>query len=170
MQRILQEIMKKKIILATSDAWSTSHLSQQTSILYCRLSNFLSRDCFSLLVSCFSDSAASSCSFIWPCNFLFSSFRPLVESKKKKNVKICSPCSTFSQQIVLLISMFKDYYNSSSPWHGWLVNKLQQITRQLCYFRKIKYPNQLGNYTLNKCESLIKLGSYLLVFRRKTIS
>ena len=128
----------------------------------------LSRDCFSLLVSCFSDSAASSCSFIWPCNFLFSSFRPLVESEK--SLQICSPCTTFSQQIVLLISMFKDYYNSSSPWHGWLVNKLQQITRQLCYFRKIKYPNQLGNYTLNKCESLIKLGSYLLVFRRKTIS
>ena len=27
MQRFLQEIMKKKIILGTSDAWSTSHLS-----------------------------------------------------------------------------------------------------------------------------------------------
>ena len=66
-----------------TDAWSTSHLSQWISVIFCRLSDFLSRDCFSLLVSCFSDSAASSCSFIWPCNFLFSSFRPLVESKKK---------------------------------------------------------------------------------------
>ena len=31
---------EKKIILETSDAWSTSHLSQRTSILYCRLSDF----------------------------------------------------------------------------------------------------------------------------------
>ena len=31
---------EKKIILGTSDAWSTSHLSQQTSVLYCRLSDF----------------------------------------------------------------------------------------------------------------------------------
>jgi hypothetical protein len=42
LQRILQEIMKKKI-LGTSDAWSTSHLSQGTSkpayyILDCRIS------------------------------------------------------------------------------------------------------------------------------------
>ena len=31
MQRILQEIMKKKKILGTSDAWSKSHLSQGPS-------------------------------------------------------------------------------------------------------------------------------------------
>ena len=29
-------------MLGTSDAWSTSHLSQQTSVLYCRLSDFSS--------------------------------------------------------------------------------------------------------------------------------
>ena len=37
MQRILQEIMKKKIILGTSDAWSMSCLSQGPSIWYWRL-------------------------------------------------------------------------------------------------------------------------------------
>ena len=31
---------EKRIILGTSDAWSTSHLSQRTSVLYCRLSDF----------------------------------------------------------------------------------------------------------------------------------
>ena len=33
------ETIMKKIMLGTSDAWSTSHLSQQTSILYCRLTD-----------------------------------------------------------------------------------------------------------------------------------
>ena len=40
LQTILKEIMKKIIILGTSDPWSTSHLFQQTSVLYCRLSDF----------------------------------------------------------------------------------------------------------------------------------
>ena len=30
---------KKEIVLGTSDPWSMSHLSQRTSILYCRVSN-----------------------------------------------------------------------------------------------------------------------------------
>ena len=30
----------KKLILGTLDTWSMSHLSQQTSVLYCRLSDF----------------------------------------------------------------------------------------------------------------------------------
>ena len=30
----------KKIMLGTSDPWSTSHSSQRTSVLYCRLSDF----------------------------------------------------------------------------------------------------------------------------------
>ena len=34
----MQEILKK-IILGTSDTWSTSHLSQRTSVLHCRLSD-----------------------------------------------------------------------------------------------------------------------------------
>ena len=32
----------KRIMLWTSDAWLTSHSSQQTSVLYCRLSDFIS--------------------------------------------------------------------------------------------------------------------------------
>ena len=36
--------LSKKIMLGTSDAWSTSHLSQRTSVLYCRLSNFNTAD------------------------------------------------------------------------------------------------------------------------------
>ena len=32
----------KKMIPESSDSWSTSHLSQQTSVLYCRLSDFSS--------------------------------------------------------------------------------------------------------------------------------
>ena len=42
LQRILQEIMKKKIILGTSDAWSTIHLSHWPSDrawIYLRLTN-----------------------------------------------------------------------------------------------------------------------------------
>ena len=31
---------KKIIILGTSDAWLTIHLSQRTIVLYCRLSDF----------------------------------------------------------------------------------------------------------------------------------
>ena len=30
----------EKMILGTSDLWSTIHLSQQTSALYCKLSDF----------------------------------------------------------------------------------------------------------------------------------
>ena len=41
LQRILQDIMKKRITLGTSDAWSTSHFSQQNSLLYSRLSDFI---------------------------------------------------------------------------------------------------------------------------------
>ena len=41
LQSILQEIMKKKIILGTSDdAWLMSHSSQRPSVLYWRLSDF----------------------------------------------------------------------------------------------------------------------------------
>ena len=40
LQRILQEIMKKRIILGTSDAWLMSHSSQRPSDLYWRLSDF----------------------------------------------------------------------------------------------------------------------------------
>ena len=43
LQRILKEIMKKNKKLGTSDAWSTSHLSQRNSkpvyyIVECRIS------------------------------------------------------------------------------------------------------------------------------------
>ena len=32
--------MKKIVVLGTSDAWSVSRLSKQTSVLYCKLTNF----------------------------------------------------------------------------------------------------------------------------------
>ena len=45
---------KKKIILGTSDAWSTIHLSQQTSVLYCRLSDFSTKGSYkSILITPF---------------------------------------------------------------------------------------------------------------------
>ena len=40
---ILQEIMKKKMILGTSDAWSTKRLSHRPSVLYSRLTDFKHR-------------------------------------------------------------------------------------------------------------------------------
>ena len=59
MQRILQEIMKKKI-LGTSDTWSTNHLSQWTSVLYCRLSDLRSPH---LTCALLSKVKVSSCTF-----------------------------------------------------------------------------------------------------------
>ena len=42
LQRILQEMMEKKTILGTSDAWSTIHLDHRPSELaYCKLTDFL---------------------------------------------------------------------------------------------------------------------------------
>ena len=78
----------KKIMLGTSDAWSTSHLTQQTSepaycVLYCRLSDFKSMQCSlqaqsssqkylephflheSLIMGCFRQSGQSGVKNIW---------------------------------------------------------------------------------------------------------
>ena len=42
----------KKIILGTSDTCSTSHLSQQTSVLYCRLSDFYPPPLVNIVTEC----------------------------------------------------------------------------------------------------------------------